>query len=299
MTRRSSMVERSLEERDVAGSSPAARPHIGSCLKRLFRLSWPRQFWGANNGRSASASWATANDAANASGQPVRGQHVCPRNHDHRRTFSGRNDSRCQRHRSSAYGRMANDAIGKSDGCKTVARYPHRCVGFLRKTIWETARRSEGGYKSSRDEQARDALRHQRMAGHDNRPPNSQVPVVTIVRTPYFSIATPYSGAPQVVCWQDTWAGHISVNNRATAQNREFSIATLTSPTAVLPAGGNAGYVMFISEEHKSPGHGAPFGVVVDPYGNPLPAVASIGHRRELINNLDLSKALWLPPSQR
>jgi hypothetical protein len=56
---------------------------------------------------------------------------------------------------------------------------------------------------------------------------------------------------------------------------------------------------MFISEEHKSPGHGAPFGVVVDPYGNPLPAVASIGHRRELINNLDLSKALWLPPSQR
>ena len=117
------------------------------------------------------------------------------------------------------------------------------------------------------------------------------------VRRPYFEVTTPYDGAPQVVCWEDTWVGHISVNRRATEESRQYAVATLSAPTIILPVHSN--YIMFVNEDQRSPNSGSPFGVVVDPAGEPQPAVASIGFRRDLLKNVNRSDALWLPPPKK
>jgi hypothetical protein len=117
---------------------------------------------------------------------------------------------------------------------------------------------------------------------------------VTNGRRPHFTVMTPYAGAPKVVCWEDAWNGHIAVNGRATFQNRLYSIVTLEAPTIVLAV--HKDYIMFVSENQRSVRSGSPFGVVVDPKGNPLPAVASIGFRRELSRYINRASALWLPP---
>jgi hypothetical protein len=116
---------------------------------------------------------------------------------------------------------------------------------------------------------------------------------VAITRQPYFTVLTPFPGTPTVVCWQDTWLGHISVNERATEENRQFAITTLSNPTVVLAVAGN--YVMFVNENERSRNSRAPFGVIVDPQGNPMPAVATIGHRRELAKGITKKTVLWLP----
>ena len=118
---------------------------------------------------------------------------------------------------------------------------------------------------------------------------------MTPTRQPFFTVSTPYEKVPLVVCYQDTWMSHISINGRATPENHRFAMTALAEPTVILPA--NGGYVMFVNELQRSSGSGSPFAVIVDPSGDPTAAVASIGHRRELIGKIDRSTALWLPRS--
>ena len=117
------------------------------------------------------------------------------------------------------------------------------------------------------------------------------------VRRPYFEVTTPYDRAPQVVCWEDTWIGHISVHRRDTEENRQYAIAALSAPTIILPVHSN--YIMFVNENQRSTNSGSPFGVVVDPRGDPLPAVASIGFRRDLLKNVNRTDALWLSTPEK
>lgn len=113
-------------------------------------------------------------------------------------------------------------------------------------------------------------------------------------RLQQFVVTTPFPGATTVVCYQDTWTNKLV--QRVPASSPTIVQETLQAPTAVVIGTTNPGYVAFVSNNHLSPGASSPFVVLVDPQGNPLPAVASVGHRRDF-KDLQQHTVLWPPAS--
>jgi hypothetical protein len=112
------------------------------------------------------------------------------------------------------------------------------------------------------------------------------------MREPIFVVTTPYSGVQSVVCYHDTWHIHLAPAGRLFPGAREATIQTLEEPSAVCLGTTNPEYLAFVNQNIASSGNRKPFVVIVDPKGNPLPAVASIGFRRDFAN-LSPHTILW------
>lgn len=117
---------------------------------------------------------------------------------------------------------------------------------------------------------------------------------MTRTREPYFVVSTPYPGAAKVVCYKETWDTKLTEAGRVTDTTRVVTEQTLTSPAAVVAGTSNPGYIAFVNQSAGSPGSGSPFVVFVDPQGNPMPAVASVGQRRDF-KDLNKHTILWQP----
>jgi len=117
--------------------------------------------------------------------------------------------------------------------------------------------------------------------------------LVADIRQPLFIVTTPYDAAPQVVVYHDTMTIHIPMA-RQIADLHQYTTTTLSSPSVVVSGTSNPGYVAFVNQNILSSGSQAPFVVFVDPEGNPLPAVASVGFRRDF-KDLTRHMVLWSP----
>ena len=114
------------------------------------------------------------------------------------------------------------------------------------------------------------------------------------------TISTPYPPTPQVVLYEDTFLGKLTQAGRVDASAQTNVTLTLSNPTVVIEGTSTPGYVVFLNETVVSPNRKSPFAVVVDPQGNPSPAVASIGYRMDL-KDLTRQKVLWptTPPGPK
>lgn len=111
-------------------------------------------------------------------------------------------------------------------------------------------------------------------------------------RRTILTVTTPLEQVPTVVCYEDTWQLHVDQIRRdiGTAAIQ----GTLEGPAMVVQGTTNPGYLAFVSGNVTSPGGHSPFAVFVDPDGNPLPAVASFGYRRDF-KDLTKHTTLWMP----
>jgi hypothetical protein len=109
-----------------------------------------------------------------------------------------------------------------------------------------------------------------------------------------FTVATPLQSAQTVVCYHDTWEIHLPATRRDLGT--QIVMDTLSAPTVILQGTTNQGYVVFLNQALTSASSKSPFAVIVDPEGNPLPAVASFGFRRDF-TDLSGHSVLWLPPA--
>jgi hypothetical protein len=114
-------------------------------------------------------------------------------------------------------------------------------------------------------------------------------------RQPFFVVETPHPSAAKVVCYQDTWDIHMpTVRQNLGAQ---IVVGALQQPSLIIPGTTNEDYLIYLNQDFTSPGHNSPFAVIVDPYGQPMPAVASFGYRRDF-KDLTGHTVLWLPPGK-
>lgn len=104
-----------------------------------------------------------------------------------------------------------------------------------------------------------------------------------------FAVDTPYPGAPRVVCYRDSWNDKLVA--RAPSASTDIPIRTLAAPAYVCIGTTNENYVVFVNHADTSPS-GSPFVVIIDPSGNPLPAIVSIGYRRDFKDSKEHS-VLW------
>lgn len=104
---------------------------------------------------------------------------------------------------------------------------------------------------------------------------------------------TPYEGATTVVLYEDTYDNHIP-DDRKPDGIANTIITCLEQPTRVVQGTTNQAYVIFVNENERTQRSNSPFAVVVDPAGQPFPAVASFSYRT---NVLDPKKfiLLWQP----
>lgn len=125
-------------------------------------------------------------------------------------------------------------------------------------------------------------------------PPTPVNPTETVTfREPILVAATPYPGASQVVLYADTWHIHVP-HYRKFPGIQDRTLEALESPKVVLAGTTAPGNVIFVHSTFTSPRNQSPFAVIVDPEGNPMPAVASISFRRDL-KDLTQFTTLWLP----
>ncbi len=116
-----------------------------------------------------------------------------------------------------------------------------------------------------------------------------------MARRPYFTVSTPAPMASKVVCYEDTWNFHVPQVRRdigATVVQE-----TLASPHVILQGTTNPSHIVYINQNITSPRSQSPLAVIVDPTGNPMPAVASFGYRQDF-KDLSRHTVLWLPPPQ-
>ena len=114
----------------------------------------------------------------------------------------------------------------------------------------------------------------------------------TAIRPPLFVVDTPYSPSSRVACYMDTFTIHLPLERHMCVALQVAGETTLSNPSLVGEGTTNPQYLMYINQDIRSPNSKAPFVVIVDPEGNPLPVVASMGFRRDL---LDVSRVrvLW------
>jgi hypothetical protein len=112
-----------------------------------------------------------------------------------------------------------------------------------------------------------------------------------------FTVRTPFPAAPEVVCYQDTWDIHIPAVRRV-PDAQQIVMTTLSQPSVIVAGTTNPGYVAFVNQAQLSPNSGNPFVVFVDPEGKPIPAVASIGPRRDF-RDLSQHTIIWSPPLKK
>jgi hypothetical protein len=118
-------------------------------------------------------------------------------------------------------------------------------------------------------------------------------------RKPLFIVTTPYAPTAAVVCYQDTWETHIPAVRRLDPGVQQVVVRTLSQPSVIVTGTTNPGYVAFVNQTDVTPNSGSPFVVFVDPkavnwLNKPMPAVASIGHRRDF-RDITGHDVLWLP----
>jgi hypothetical protein len=113
-------------------------------------------------------------------------------------------------------------------------------------------------------------------------------------RDPYLLMDTPFGQVGQVALYFDTLK-HLPFGRLVTGW-LEKTRQALSSPTAICEGTTTPGYLVFVDHTETSPGSNSPWAVIVDPLGNPMPAVASIGYRRDFRDLLG-HKVLWQPPS--
>lgn len=106
-------------------------------------------------------------------------------------------------------------------------------------------------------------------------------PVETTVRTPRFVTRTPYHAAENVICWEDTYLLHIPIERRLIMPLDIAGKLTLADPSLVAEGTSNPSHLAYINLDLVSPNSNSPFVVFVDPAGQPMPAVASMGFRRD------------------
>lgn len=107
------------------------------------------------------------------------------------------------------------------------------------------------------------------------------IPVETTVRTPRFVTRTPYQAAETVVCYEDTYLFHIPFERRLIVPLDIAGPTTLADPCVIAEGTTNPGHLAYINLNLTSPNSNSPFVVFVDPAGQPMPAVASMGFRRD------------------
>ena len=105
-------------------------------------------------------------------------------------------------------------------------------------------------------------------------------------------VETPYEGATVVVCYQDTMTRKIIPAKRVDGDPIPIISRTLRDPAAVCTGTSNPGYIAYVNTSEVTPGSQTPFVVFVDPKGSPLPAVASVGFRRDYAD-LSGHTVLW------
>jgi hypothetical protein len=117
---------------------------------------------------------------------------------------------------------------------------------------------------------------------------------ITQTREQLFVVDTPIGSASRVVCYRDTYEFHLPVNRKQQGL-LQAAMGTLSSPAAVVAGTTTPDHLAFVNQTFTSPNSNHPFVVIVDPKANPIPAVATMGFRRDF-KHLEGHTVLWAPP---
>jgi hypothetical protein len=100
--------------------------------------------------------------------------------------------------------------------------------------------------------------------------------------------------APKVVCYRDTYELHLPPDRKQSGV-LQAAKGALKFPAAVVASTTTPDHLAFVNQNFTSPNSNSPFVVIVDPKGNPMAAVASMGFRRDF-KTLERHTVLWVPP---
>jgi hypothetical protein len=107
-----------------------------------------------------------------------------------------------------------------------------------------------------------------------------------------FIAATPVPGLNDVVCYADAWRNKF-IDRAFDAPSK--IVDTLAAPTRVIRGTTNPLHLIFVRDEIVSPRSGAPFVVIVNPNGRPMPYIVSVGHRKDF-KHQERFETLWPSP---
>jgi hypothetical protein len=116
---------------------------------------------------------------------------------------------------------------------------------------------------------------------------------IIATRQPLFVVDTPMGSAPKVVCYRDTYEFHLPLERNQPGL-LQAAKDTLSFPATVLAGTTTPDQLAFVNQNFTSPNSNSPFVVIVDPKGNPMAAVASMGFRRDF-KTLERHTVLWVP----
>jgi hypothetical protein len=117
---------------------------------------------------------------------------------------------------------------------------------------------------------------------------------ISTTRQPLFVVDTPMGSAPKVICYLDTYKLHLPIDRKQPGLLQAAKDA-LSSPDAIVAGTTTPDHLAFVNQNFTSPVSNHPLVVFVDPKGNPMAAVASMGFRRDF-KDLERHTVLWIPP---